>query len=103
MEDATCEKSNYSGRIVSAPSRGHGLDQEPKSDNVDKRIEFLRTQHAETLSYLHREIERLKAENKGKYFVMIPIPVEFYLLVSYQCKVEKLPLMLYSVFMYLQI
>ena len=64
--DKSNEKSSYSGRIVSAPSRGHGLDQEPRMENIEKRVDYLRSQHAETLSNLHREIERLKAENKGE-------------------------------------
>lgn len=65
-DEKSNEKSNFSGRIVSAPSRGHLLDQSHRMDNVEKRIDYLRTQHAETLSNLHSEIERLKAENKGK-------------------------------------
>lgn len=64
--DKSNEKSNHVGRIVSAPSRGHGLDQAQIMDNIEKRIDYLRTQHAETLSNLHSEIERLKAENKGE-------------------------------------
>lgn len=65
-EDKSNELSNYSGRIVSAPSRGHGLEQTQRLDNIEKRLDYLRTQHAETLSNLHNEIERLKAENKGE-------------------------------------
>ena len=65
-DEKSNEKSNFSGRIVSAPSRGHLLDQSHRIDNVEKRIDYLRTQHAETLSNLHSEIERLKAENKGE-------------------------------------
>ena len=65
-EDKSNEKSSFSGRIVSAPSRGHGLDETHRMDNVEKRMDYLRTQHAETLSNLHNEIERLKAENKGE-------------------------------------
>ena len=65
-EDKSNEKSSFSGRIVSAPSRGHGLDEIHRMDNVEKRMDYLRTQHAETLSNLHNEIERLKAENKGE-------------------------------------
>lgn len=61
------DKSNFSGRIVSAPSRGHILDQPQRMDNIEKRLDYLRTQHAETLTNLHSEIERLKAENKGEY------------------------------------
>lgn len=64
--DKSNEKPGYLGRIVSAPSRDHGLDQEQKIENIEKRIDYLRTEHAETLSNLHREIERLKAENKGE-------------------------------------
>lgn len=67
-DDKSNEKSSYSGRIVSAPSRGHGLDQEQRMENIEKRVDYLRSQHAETLSNLHREIERLKAENKGELF-----------------------------------
>lgn len=65
-EERSNDKSNFSGRIVSAPSRGHGFDQTHKTDNIEKRIDYLRTQHAETLTNLHGEIERLKAENKGE-------------------------------------
>lgn len=65
-EDGSNEKSNFSGRIVSAPSRGHVLGQTQRMDNIEKRVDYLRTQHAETLSNLHKEIERLKAENKGE-------------------------------------
>ena len=65
-EDRSNDKSGYSGRIVSAPSRGHGLDQAQRMENIEKRIEYLSTQHAETLANLHSEIERLKAENKGE-------------------------------------
>lgn len=65
-EEKSNEKSNFSGRIVSAPSRGHILDQTQRMDNIEKRLDYLRTQHAETLSNLHSEIERLKAENKGE-------------------------------------
>ena len=64
--DKSNEKSSYSGRIVSAPSRGHALDHEQKIEHIEKRVDYLRSQHAETLSNLHREIERLKAENKGE-------------------------------------
>lgn len=71
-DEKSNENSNFSGRIVSAPSRGHLLDQSHRIDNVEKRIDYLRTQHAETLSNLHSEIERLKAENKGEcYNVLI--------------------------------
>lgn len=71
MEEGTEDKSNaktsnFPGRIVSAPSRGHILDQAQRMDNIEKRLDYLRTQHAETLSNLHNEIERLKAENKGE-------------------------------------
>jgi len=70
MDEGTDEKSNekssFSGRIVSAPSRGHLFDQSQRTDNIEKRLDYLRTQHAETLSNLHSEIERLKAENKGE-------------------------------------
>ena len=60
------DKSSYTGRIVSALLQGQGLDQEQRIEHVEKTIDYLRTQHAETLSNLHREIERLKAENKGE-------------------------------------
>lgn len=49
-EDRSNELSNFSGRIVSAPSRGHGLEQTQRLDNIEKRLEYLRTQHAETLT-----------------------------------------------------
>ena len=67
-DEKSNENSNFSGRIVSAPSRGHLLDHSRRIDNVEKRIDYLRTQHAETLSNLHSEIERLKAENKGECY-----------------------------------
>lgn len=70
-EDRSNELSNYSGRIVSAPSRGHGLEQTQRLDNIEKRLDYLRTQHAETLSKLHKEIERLKAENKELNFKLV--------------------------------
>lgn len=70
-EDRSNELSNYSGRIVSAPSRGHGLEQTQRLDNIEKRLDYLRTQHAETLSNLHNEIERLKAENKELNFKLV--------------------------------
>ncbi|XP_020618667.1 uncharacterized protein LOC110056507 [Orbicella faveolata] len=70
-DEKSNEKSNFSGRIVSAPSRGHLLDQSHRIDNVEKRIDYLRTQHAETLSNLHSEIERLKAENKELNFKLV--------------------------------
>ena len=60
------DKSSYTGRIVSALLQGQGLDQEQRIEHVEKTIDYLRTQHAETLSNLHMEIERLKAENKGE-------------------------------------
>lgn len=60
------DKSSYSGRIVSALLQGQGLDQEQRIEHVEKTIDYLRTEHAETLSHLHKEIERLKAENKGE-------------------------------------
>ena len=65
-EDKSKGKSNLPGRIVSAPSRGHELDEAQRIENIEKRIDYLRTQHAETLTNLHNEIERLKAENKGE-------------------------------------
>lgn len=65
-EDKSKGKANLPGRIVSAPSRGHDLDEAQRIENVEKRIDYLRTQHAETLTNLHNEIERLKAENKGE-------------------------------------
>lgn len=70
-DEKSNENSNFSGRIVSAPSRGHLLDQSHRIDNVEKRIDYLRTQHAETLSNLHSEIERLKAENKELNFKLV--------------------------------
>jgi len=70
-EDRSNDKSGYSGRIVSAPSRGHGLDQAQRMENIEKRIEYLSTQHAETLANLHSEIERLKAENKELNFKLV--------------------------------
>lgn len=75
MDEGTDEKSNekssFSGRIVSAPSRGHLPDQSQRTDNIEKRLDYLRTQHAETLSNLHSEIERLKAENKELNFKLV--------------------------------
>lgn len=65
-EDKSNGRANPSGRIVSAPSRGHELDEAQRIENIEKRIDYLRTQHAETLTNLHNEIERLKAENKGE-------------------------------------
>lgn len=65
------DKSSYTGRIVSALLQGQGLDQEQRIEHVEKTIDYLRTQHAETLSNLHREIERLKAENKDLNFKLI--------------------------------
>lgn len=65
-EDKSKGKANLPGRIVSAPSRGHELDGAQRIEDIEKRIDYLRTQHAETLTNLHNEIERLKAENKGE-------------------------------------
>ena len=70
MDERGHEKSNGkscgSGRVVSALLQGQGLDQEQRIDHVEKTIDYLRMQHAETLSNLHKEIEQLKAENKGE-------------------------------------
>lgn len=33
--------------------------------HLEKNVLFLREQHTETLEQLHKEIERLKAENRG--------------------------------------
>ena len=57
--------SSVIGRIVSAPSNGHELDSRERVLHLEKSLEFLQEQHSETLGSLHREIERLKSENKG--------------------------------------
>lgn len=70
-EDKSKGKANLPGRIVSAPSRGHELDGAQRIENIEKRIDYLRAQHAETLTNLHNEIERLKAENKELNFKLV--------------------------------
>lgn len=75
MDERGHEKSNGkscgSGRVVSALLQGQGLDQEQRIDHVEKTIDYLRMQHAETLSNLHKEIEQLKAENKDLNFQLV--------------------------------
>ena len=57
--------SSVVGRIVSAPLSGHELDSRERVVHLEKSLEFLQEQHSLTLGSLHREIERLKSENKG--------------------------------------
>ena len=62
--DDSNEKTNL--RIVSAPSYGHETDPYQRVVHMQNSIDFLRNQQSDILERLHAEIERLKAENKGR-------------------------------------
>ncbi len=47
--------------------------------HLEKNMLFMREQHKETLSQLHREIERLKNENRGIVCVCVCVCVCVYM------------------------
>lgn len=60
--DKPCS-SRVGAREVRGESGGAGTNQ--KVLQLEKNIAFLRQQHRDTLQQLHREIERLKKDNRG--------------------------------------
>lgn len=55
---------------ISLPTDGEGKDiinskELVRINQLEKNVLFLRQQHHETLDQLHKEIERLKNENRG--------------------------------------
>ena len=53
-------------RTVGAERGGTEVDMHQKVLQLEKNMTFLRQQHRETLQQLHREIERLKKDNRGQ-------------------------------------
>jgi len=47
-------------------------------DQLERNALFMREQHKETLQALHKEIERLKADNRGTFSSAIDILIDKY-------------------------
>lgn len=66
-------------RLPSMGSQGgsRGKGEGNRVGQLERQMAFLRQQHHDTLQQLHREIERLKNENKGKrdFLQLLPLPV----------------------------
>lgn len=65
QDQKTLNPPNNSLRTVSAPSRSEA-EIDRRVIQMEKSLEFVQNEHAQVLENLHREIERLKLENKGE-------------------------------------
>lgn len=55
------------GVRATGSERGTEVDMHQKVLQLEKNMAFLRQQHKDTLQQLHREIERLKKDNRGQH------------------------------------
>ena len=60
-------------RLQPMVSRGapRGQGEGNRVAQLERQMTFLRQQHHDTLQHLHREIERLKNENRGERLVRV--------------------------------
>lgn len=54
-------------RATGSERGGTEVDMHQKVLQLEKNMAFLRQQHKDTLQQLHREIERLKKDNRGQH------------------------------------